>query len=86
LGVFGHYINHHVGEDDVVILLTGQFFGDSLKFEDFVGNGQVFDDHLLELFLDKAILLLGFEGLVFEEHEIKAICFEKDDSEADVIF
>ena len=63
--MFGHNIDDHIGEDDVVILLTGQFFGDSFKFEDFIGNCQVFDDHLLELFLDETVLLLGFEGLVF---------------------
>jgi hypothetical protein len=65
LGVFGHNIDDHIGEDDVIILLTGQFFADSFKFEDFIGNRQVFDDHLLELFLDETVLLLGFEGLVF---------------------
>ena len=84
--MFGHDVDDHVGEDNVVVFLAWQFFGNSLKFEDLVGNGQVFDDHLLELFLDESVLLFGFAGLILEEHEIEGIGFEKDDPESDVIF
>jgi hypothetical protein len=44
--------------------LARQFFGYSLEFEDFVCDGQVFYDHLLELFLDESVLLFIFAVLV----------------------
>ena len=64
MSVFGHFLEDHVSKDDVVFLLSGQFFGNLLQLQDLVAEDQVLEYHLLELFLDEPILLLCFFVLV----------------------
>lgn len=81
-----HNVEDHVGEYHVVFFLPGQLFGDGLKFKDLIGYGQVFKNHLLELFLDESVLLLVLFGFVFLQHEIQGVGLIKDYAEVDEVF
>lgn len=83
--MFGHNFDQLIGEDHIVVLLSGYLLGNGLQFEYLIGNYHILQDHQLELLLDETVLLLLLLFLILVQHEVECICLVEYDTQVDEV-